>query len=96
LFLLAKDGCDLEEIFYDLVLFCNRNECSFKKLAENEVSLVLMVTSILNSIAAAVYFDDSQIEQRHKHDAFFDAYSELGMSTGKLLRYVFDFDTSKI
>ena len=39
--------------------------------------------------------DTSEIPDQYLHDVYFDAWSDVGTTLGKLLRYSFDFDPKK-
>lgn len=84
----------MDEIVYDLYAYCRKGKCSFEKMAkkENEMSNVLMTTAVMNAAAAAYYFDASTVPREFWHDAYFDAYLEVGMSIGKMLRFMFEFE----
>jgi|TARA_B110001450_G_C17617411_1_gene479792 hypothetical protein len=53
------------------------------------------VTGVINSILAVYYMDSSIIPDEYIHDAYFDAWGDVGITLGKLLRYSFNFDPKK-
>ena len=85
--------CTLEDWLYDLSQFCFDHNCSPEKLLENNMGKVFQVTGALNALAA-IYYE----EEPHKdlHMAWFERFSDIGKSVGKLARYATDFDPKAI
>ena len=48
-----------------MACFCFDHDCSMQTLIQNELSKVLQVTGVLNSIAAVMYGDDQPDEDEH-------------------------------
>ena len=86
--------CEIEKYLYDMSCFCFDHDCSMETLIQNELSKVLQVTGVLNSIAAVMYGDDQPDESDHVQ--MFEVYSQIGANVGKLIRYTFAFDPKEI
>ena len=95
LYLIADSECELEENIYDLIVICDTHICTLEKVVENEVASIFQVTGVINSILAVYYMDTSMIPDEYLHDAYFDAWSDVGTTVGKLMRYSFNFDPKK-
>lgn len=87
--------CEIEKYLYDMACFCFDHDCSFETLYKNELSKVLQVTGVLNSIAAVLYGDDPQPKE-DDHVQWFELYSQIGSNVGKLVRYTFAFNPAEI
>lgn len=95
LYLIVDKDCQLEENVYDLVVICDTHICTLERIIQNEVSAIFQVTGVVNSILAVYYMDVEGIPDQYLHDVYFDAWSDVGTTLGKLLRYSFRFDPKK-
>ena len=94
--IMAVDKCGLEENMYDLMAFCSNHDCSFEKLAKNELGQIFIVTGFINSIAAAIWVNTDSVTSAQLHNLYFNVYGEFGVNLGKLLRFTFNFSLDDI
>ena len=97
IYLSAFDECQLEETVYDLAEFCDINDCSPKKILNNEIAAIFKITGILNAFAAVVYertYVKSELEL--SKDVHFDLWQEVGKNLGRLIRYSTNFNVTEI
>ena len=84
------DGeCEAEEIIYDLMIFCEKNDCKFETLVRNDIAKVFQVTGFANSIASVIF--DTVVKEEDTHDEYFDRYRIIGKATGRLTKASFNF-----
>ena len=83
--------CKVEQILNDLSEWCFSHNCHPEQLVKNEMGNVFQVTGALNSLAAVVYDPEPDSDA---HSLWFDRFSQIGLSVGKMVRYTLMFDPS--
>ena len=90
--------CEFEDLLYDIMMFCEDNECSAKQFEENSEAAVFQIVGIVNSIAAVGYqrgmMEEKGIEnyKEEMKEYNFNMFQELGRDIGKLIRLTFGFN----
>ena len=90
-------SCELEDMIYDIMIFCEYQDCSPEKVGQNEEAQIFQITGILNTIAAITY-ERVQLEEHleeYTHEMKqknFDMFQELGKALGKFIRFTIGFD----
>lgn len=87
LFLTADTECQLEELVFDLAMFCDKNSCSPATIMENDAGAMFQITGILNAIGAVYYKKSMDETLTDTKGLYFDMYSEVGQNLGKFLRF---------
>ena len=86
---MVKLDCYLQELIYDILIFCDKHSCSFENVIANDVQSIFQVTGTFNSFVAIFFTDFTR--SRDLHNTTFDSISELGLNIGKLIRVSFAF-----
>ena len=95
LYFMVDHNCWVEQWIYDLSTFCFTHDCGGQQLLKNWMDEVFKVTGAINALAAVAYDMTEEPPSEEHHIAWFDMYSEIGSATGKLFRYLINFDPSE-
>jgi hypothetical protein len=88
IYLAAVVECQIEEFIFDLAEFCDENDCSPKKIFENDVAATFKIIGILNAFAA-VYYEKTVVRSSllESKDIHFELWNEVGKNLGRLVRF---------
>ena len=59
---------------FDLAMFCDKHECSFEKIVENDTAAIFQLTGIANAMAAVYYKKTEDEDVTEASQVYFDMF----------------------
>ena len=90
-------SCELEDMVYDIFIFCEYQDCSTDAAEKNADAKVFQIIGIVNTVAAIIYQRvelDEHLEDYtdDMKETNFSMFEEMGKAIGKMIRFTIGFD----
>ena len=88
IFYYTDNKCNLKDLLWDIVQFCDYNDCTSQTILNNMLAKVFVMTGNINSIAQIIYQTQPALVDLN---AYTELYTTVGTNVGQMFQSIFDF-----